>query len=213
MSNEHLTSNEWPVHFLETTGSKDLAALTDLLRKQTTVTVRSSPRIKQGVGKWLAAIYAESKFLRKALAVHKSSLAPRSGQLWAGSAMVTAISAILESGILKDSTKEAHDFGALWDRLPTAIPALGEYLEGRVKAFQLREESILSQASTLHALAIVLALLTASQKAAIDHALEKLGNFDWSRVSQTTIVCSRIQLREERTQLLLDLCRLEQPQA
>lgn len=206
-----ISANQWPVHLIETHGADDLAALTDHLRNQTTSKGRPAPVIKHDAAKWLTAILTDSSFLRQAVAFRKSSLAHRSGHLWAGSAMVKALAAILESGALEGTSKEAQEFAALWDRLPSAIPALGDYADGRIKASQLRAESILTQAPTLQALATVLTQILTSPKLSADACLAKLALFDWSIASQTINTNSRIALRAERTRRLLDLCGLELP--
>jgi DNA-sulfur modification-associated len=206
-----MSANQWPVHLIETHGADDLAALTDHLRNQTTSKGRPAPVIKHDAAKWLTAILTDSSFLRQAVAVRKSSLAHRSGHLWAGSAMVKALTAILESGTLDGTSEEAREFAALWDRLPSAIPALGDYAEGHIKASQLRAESILTQAPTLQALATVLTKILTSPNLSADVCLAKLALFDWSIASQTINTNSRIALRAERTRRLLDLFGLEPP--
>lgn len=208
-----ISANQWPVHLIETHGADDLAALTDHLRNQNTSKGRPAPVIKHDAAKWLTAILTESRFLRQAVSVRKSSLARRSGHLWAGSAMVKALADILESGTLQGTSEEAQEFAALWDRLPSAIPALGDYAEGRIKASQLRAESILTQAPTLQALATVLTKILTSPNHSADACLEKLAQFDWSIASQTTNTKSRTALRAERTRRLLDLCGLTPPTA
>lgn len=208
-----ISANQWPVHLIETRGADDLAALTDHLRNQTISKGRPAPVIKHDAGKWLTAVLAESSFLRQAVAFRKSSLARRSGHLWAGSAMVKALAAILESGTLEGTAEEAQEFAVLWDRLPSAIPTLGDYAEGRIKASQLRADSILTQAPTLQALATVITQILTNRNHSADSCLEKLSQFDWSIASQTTNTKSRIVLREERTRRLLDLCGLTPPTA
>ena len=204
-----ISANQWPVHLIETHGADDLAARTDQLRNQTISKGRPAPVIKHDAGKWLTALLAESKFLRQAVSVRKSSLARRSGHMWAGSAMVKALADILESRTLEGTVEEAQEFAALWDRLPSAIPALGDYTAGRIKASQLRAESILTQAPTLQALATVLTQILTSPKLSADACLAKLALFDWSIAGQTITSNSRIALRAERTRRLLDLCGLE----
>lgn len=206
-----ISANQWPVHLIETHGADDLAALTDHLRNQTTSKGRTAPVIKHAAEKWLTAILVESRFLRQAVSVCKSSLAPRSGHLWTGSAMVKALADILESRTLEGTLEDAREFATLWDRLPSAIPALGDYAEGRVKASQLRVESILAQAPTLQALATVLTQVLTSPKLSADACFAKLALFDWSITRQTIDSISRSALRAERTHRLLDLCGLEPP--
>ena len=208
-----ISANQWPVHLIETFGADDLAAFTDQLRNQTISKGRPAPLIKYDAGKWLTAILAESRFLRQAVAVRKSSLARRSGNLWAGSAMVKALAGILESRTLKGTAEEALEFAALWERLPSAIPILGDYAEGRIKASQLRAESILTQAPTLQALATVLTKILTSPYNSADASLGKLSQFDWTIASQTTSTKSRAALREERTRRLLDFCGFKPPTA
>lgn len=209
MKPTEITSIQWPVHLIETHGEDDLAALTDHLRIQTPSKGRHAPAIKPDAGKWLSAVHAESTFLRQAVAICKSSLARRSGHLWAGSAMIKAFATILESGTLEGTSEKTHEFAALWDRLPSAIPALGDYAEGRIKASQLRAESILTQAPTLQALATVLIQILTSPKLSADACLAKLALFDWSIASQSTNTNSSKALRAERTRRLLELCGLE----
>jgi hypothetical protein len=204
-----ITSIQWPVHLIETHGEDDLAALTDHLRNQTASKGRPAPAIKPDAGKWLTAVLAESSFLRQAVAIRKSSLARRSGHLWAGSAMIKAFATILGSGTLQGTNEEAQQFASLWDRLPSVIPALGDYAEGRIKASQLRADSILTQAPTLQALAAVLTQILTHPKLSADTCLAKLAHFDWAIASQTTNTNSRIALRADRTRRLLDLCGLE----
>lgn len=203
-----ISANQWPVHLIETHGADDLAALTDHLRNQTISKGRPAPVIKHDAGKWLTALLAESKFLRQAVSVRKSSLALRSGHLWAGSAMVKALADILESRTLEGTVEEAQEFAALWDRLPSAIPALGDYAAGRMKASQLRAETVLTQAPTLQALATVLTKILTSPNHSAEACLEKLSKFDWSIATQATSNKSRTALREERTRRLLNLCGL-----
>ncbi len=205
------SANQWPVHLIETHGADDLAALSDHLRNQALSIGRPAPVIKHDAGKWFTALLAESRFLRKAVSVRKSSLAQRSGHMWASSAMVKALADILESRTLEGTAEEAQEFAALWDRLPFAIPALGDFAEGRIKASQLRVESILTQAPTLQALATVLTKILISPNHSADACLEKLSKFDWSLANQTTSTKSRTALREERTRHLLDLCGLTSP--
>jgi hypothetical protein len=207
----NISANQWPVHLIETHGADDLAALTDHLRDQTISRGRPAPVIKHDAGKWLTALLAESKFLRQAVSVRKSSLARRSGHMWAGSAMVKALADILESRTLEGTVEEAQEFAALWDRLPSAIPALGDYTAGRMKASQLRAETVLTQAPTLQALATVLTKILTSSNHSTEACFEKLSKFDWSIVNQTTNPKSRTALREERTRRLLDLCGLTPP--
>lgn len=206
-----ISANQWQVHLIETHGVDDIAALTAHLRKQTIATGRPAPQIKHAAEKWLNAILAESRFLRQAVAVRRSSLARRSSHLWAGSAMVKAFADILESQALEGTAEETQEFAALWDRLPGAIPALEGYTEGRIKASQLRVETILTQAPTLQALAAVLTKILTSPNHSADACLEKLSQFDWSIANQTTKAKSRTALREERTRCLLDLCGLTPP--
>ncbi len=206
-----ISANQWPVHLIETHGADDLAALIDQLRNQTISKGRPAPVIKHDAGKWFTALLAESRFLRQAVSVRKSSLARRSGHLWAGSAMVKALADIIESRTLEGTAEEAREFATLWDRLPSAIPALGDYAEGRIKASQLRVESILTQAPTLQALATVLAKILTSPNHSADACLEKISQFDWSIANQATNTKSRTALREERTRRLLDLCGLTPP--
>ena len=203
-----ISANQWPVHLIETHGADDLATLTDQLRNQTISKGRPAPVIKHDAGKWFTAILGESRFLRQAVSVRKSSLARRSSHLWAGSAMIKALADILESRTLDGTAEEAQEFAALWDRLPSAIPALGDYAAGRIKASQLRVESILTQAPTLQALATVLTKILTSSNLSADAYLEKLSQFDWSIDNQTTNTTSRTALREERTRRLLGLCGL-----
>lgn len=206
-----ISANQWPVHLVETSGADDLDAFTNQLRNQTISKGRPAPVIKHDAGKWFTAILAESRFLRQAVSVRKSSLARRSGHLWAGSAMLKALADILQSRTLEGTAEEAQEFAAFWDRLPSAIPALGDYAAGRIKASQLRVESILTQAPTLQALATVLTKILTSPNHSADACLEKLSQFDWSIASQTTNAKSRTALREERTRRLLDLCGLTPP--
>ena len=206
-----ISANQWPVHLIETHGADDLAALTDHLRNQTISKGRLAPVIKHDAGKWLTSILAASRFLRQAVAVRKSSLARRSGHLWAGSAMLKALADILESRTLEGTTEEAQEFAALWDRLPSTIPAFGDYTEGRIKASQLRAESIIAQAPTIQALATVLTRILTSPNHSADACLEKLSQFDWSIANETTNAKSRTAIREERTRRLLDLCGLTTP--
>jgi hypothetical protein len=125
--------------------------------------------------------------------------------------MVKALAAFLESGDFEGSTEEAQEIAALWDRLPFVIPALGDYAEGRIKASQLRLQTILTQAPTLQALASCLARILALPVHSSDACLEKLSQFDWSIANQITNTRSRSALREERTRQLLNLCGLKSP--
>ncbi len=206
-----ISANQWPVHLIETHGADDIAALTANLRKQSIAKGRLAPVVQHDAGKWLTVILAGSNFLRQAVAVRKSSLAPRSGHLWAGSALLKALAEILDSRTLVGTVEEAHEFAALWDRLPSAIPALGDYAEGRIKASQLRADSILTQAPTLQALATVLTKILTSPNHSADACLERLSQFDWSIASQAANTKSRTALREDRTRRLLDLCGLTPP--
>lgn len=206
-----INANQWPVHLIETHGAQDIAVLTDNLRNQSIAKGRLAPVVQHDAGKWLTYILAESNFLRQAIAVRKSSLAPRSGHLWTGSALLKALSEILESRTLEGTAEEAHEFAALWDRLPSAIPALGDYAESRIKASQLRADSILAQAPTLQALATVLTAILISPNHSVDACLERLSQFDWSIASQATNTESRTALRQDRTRRLLDICGLTPP--
>lgn len=205
------TANQWPVHLIETHGGDDLAALTTHIRRTVTSNGRSAPATNRATGIFLSSILARSSFLRQAVAIRKSSLAQRSGHLWTGSAMVKALAAFLESGDFEGSTEEAQEIAALWDRLPFVIPALGDYAEGRIKASQLRLQTILTQAPTLQALASCLARILALPVHSSDACLEKLSQFDWSIANQITNTRSRSALREERTRQLLNLCGLKSP--
>ncbi len=206
-----ISANQWPVHLIETHGADDLAAFTDQLRHQTISKGRPAPVIKHDAGKWFTAILAESRFLRQAVSVRKSSLARRSSHLWAGSAMVKALANILESRVVEGTAEDAQEFAALWDRLPCAIPALGDYAAGSIKASQLRMESILTQAPTLQALATVLVKILTGPDQSADACLAKISQFDWSIANQPTKTKIRTALREERTRRLLDHCGLTPP--
>lgn len=204
-----ISANQWPVHLIETHGADDIAALTVHLRSQIIAKGRPAPQSKHDAEKWLTAILAESRFLRQAVAVSKSSLARRSGHLWTGSAMVKALADILESRTLEGTAVETQEFAALWDRLPSSIHIFGDYAAGRIKASQLRVDTILTQAPTLQALATVLMKILTSPNHTTDGYLEKLAQYDWSIANQTTNAKSRSALREQRTRCLLDLCGLK----
>ena len=205
------TANEWPVHLIETHGEDDLAALTDHIRKPIISKQRSAPVKKRGADRWLTAILTESSFLRRAVAIRKSSLAPRSGHLWTGSAMIKALSPFIASDEFTGTAEEVKKIAAIWDCLPRAIPALGDYAEGRIKASQLREESILAQAPTLTAIAVVLVRILASPEESRDVCLQKLSVFNWSISSQSPNMISRVALRGDRIHQLLALYGLQLP--
>lgn len=71
-------------------------------------------QFKHDGGKWFTALLAESRFLRQAISIRKSSLARRSGHLWAGSAMIRALADIFESRALEGTAEEAQELATLW---------------------------------------------------------------------------------------------------
>ena len=206
-----LTANEWPVQLIETNGKDDLASLVTIIQNQANGSMQGQ-QSKQAAAKsreWSGLVIAECRFLRLAVAATKSTLSTRSSHLWTGSAITVALTRAFESLLPHATPDQVVNLAGLWDRLPASIPALGDYVEGRTVASRLREETILPQAPTVHALAIVLAHVLLSESPLQDAILRQLGTFNWSTPKQVNESVSRIQQREDRTQLLLNHCGLK----
>jgi len=207
----NLATTDWPVQLIETYGTDDLAAVVTMIQNQTNA---PSERLRTTSGRpnarrWIRSVFAESHFLRRAIDTTKSSLSLRSSHLWTGAAMTKALQAVIESGLIQCTREYASNLVALWDRLPAAIPALGEYTDGRRHASELRQDTILSQAPTVHALTTLLAHTLALPETEQTAVLEKLGHYDWTNTHQPPHILRRLELRKERTRALLNFCGLQ----
>jgi len=211
MKNADLAATDWPVQLIETNGKDDLAAVVTMIQNQTNSPsdrLRSSKCVPTSRS-WVTSVITESRLLRRAIDATKSSLSTRSGHLWTGSAMTKALNAVVGCDILQSTPEHASNLAALWDRLPATISALGDYVEGRRLASQLRQDTILSQAPTVHALTTLLAHTLALPETEQTAVLEKLGHYDWTSTQQPPHILRRLELRKDRTSALLNFCGLQ----
>jgi len=181
-ANDELLRNEWPVHLIETHGFEDLAHVTEMIRKQTTIHLgrlrmqKSSPDAE----KWGLSVIGKSKFLQKAVAATKSSLAPRSSNLWTGSSVYNIFARILCNGLVEPTDETAESFARLWDQIPCYVDVLLAYQENRLPASRLREETVLPLAPAFYGMSVAVALSLHPDVPSPDAVLRRLGDIDWT---------------------------------
>lgn len=203
--------NEWPVQLIETSDEADLLAINAMMRRQTQVGSGQTRRkpFSRTAETWTAKVIGASRFLQKAVDPTRSSLAPRSSCLWAGSAITGAFSSVLHAGILTGTPESANDYGGVWDNLVAAIDLLASYEGGETTAAKLRKETILAQSPTVHALAMLAAMVSRPDGTTIGTILPRLRDFDWSQGAEKLGKMRPTERRSARIQRLLSHCGLD----
>jgi hypothetical protein len=212
-TNDEMRMNEWPVQFVVVSDQVDLARVNEMIRKQTAPLLgrRQSLRNDHAFGKWIESVIEKSLLLHRAVVLSKSSLAPRSSHVWAGSAVRKAFNEILASNILPPTQEAATNYAKIWDQIPTFIHPLQSYQEDRMPASKLREETVLTLAPTFKAIAIVAAVAITQSKDTPEKHLLNLLDIDWSIDRNKAKAGGREARKKDWTQRLLTACGLQQP--
>jgi hypothetical protein len=153
-------------------------------------------------------------FLRMAVAFGRSSMAPRSSQLFGETA---AIRAIAELDTPEQSTTPeslAQEFAALFNHLAEVVQPYAEYLAETLPGYRLRESTLLTTAPMLRALARLGAALAGMNEGARHKHLEHLRQVDWTAAAPhsppmaSTAPGKRARMADALTAFLLDQCGL-----
>ena len=215
LSNRSLPPSTWPIHLIEVADDQDLAILTASWEKTRLAMGRlqNKPRSQhRDHSRWITKVITGSAFLKYAVAIGKSSLAPRSSRLWTDTAVRNAFNMILDESKIMPAADAAHSFSESWDFLANTVPDLNCYLAKTTSARELRANTILASASIIPALAEITVVLNATPQHERHNLLAKLAAIDWSRdaVAWPEIVPRFLQ-KEAWTKKLLKHCGLPVP--
>ncbi len=199
----------WPIHFISVRNTEDLVAVKkhyEFLRNIS----RPVQETKRGAAnRWVREIVTGSRFLSHAVAIGKTSLAPKNAKLWAESALSRAMRKQLEKTVAVPSSVSAKNWSTVWDAIGESVDELKKYSGGELRAECIRANTILASASIVVALSEVAFELLSHDPTCIGKKLETLNEHDWSRRFKE----SEFDLpREEREAIwsrrLLDVCGL-----
>lgn len=213
LTNDEMRENEWPVQFIVISDASDLASVNEMIRKQTAPMPGRSQSLRDDytIGKWIDAVIEKSSLLNRAVALSKSSLAPRSSHVWTGSTVRKAFCEILVSNVLQPTQEAATDYAKVWDQIPSYIYPLRSYNEEKMLASKLREETVLTLAPTFKAIAMVAAVAITQSKYSPEKHLLNLLDIDWSIDRHIAKAAGRETRKNDWTQRLLTACGLQQP--
>jgi hypothetical protein len=206
-------ANQWPVHFITTTDAADLDSVVEMIRKQTSIIhVRTaSPKAAPNITEWTRAVILRSVFLRKAVGLDKSTLAPRSAHLWAETVIIKAFSRVIKEKLVQPTPESAEEFAKLWDRLAARVDFLAAYQDRRTRALQLREETVLPLGSAFQALASAIASVLQKDDPAREVVLTRLAGIDWSHAGGWPRISARNLQTEAWIKKVFETCGLDLP--
>ena len=210
-TNDEMRNYEWPVQFVVVSDRMDLASVNEMIRKQTAPISgrRQSLQDDHAIGMWIEEVIKKSSLLHRSVALSKSSLAPRSAHVWAGSAVRKAFREVLASNILQPTDESGENYAKIWDRMPSYIHPLRSYQEKRMPASKLRGETVLTMAPVFRAIAIVAAHAIMQSKDSPERHLVKLLDIDWSIDRQNAKFARRVARNKNWTKHLLIACELQ----
>jgi hypothetical protein len=206
-------TNQWPVHFIETTDSSDLAAVIEMIREQSKVIhVRiASRKTAPDVKEWTRTVISRSAFLRMAVALDKSTLATRSVHLWAETVVIKAFARIIKSELVEPTPASAEEFANLWDRLAFHVDFLAAYQDRRMKGLRLREKTVIPLGSAFQAMASAVASVLQTDDSAREAVFMRLAEIDWTHAGGWPRTTARSLQTEKWITKVLEACGLQQP--
>ena len=181
-----LLENTWTIHIIEVRDSHDLADLSAGCEKHRKAKGSKSckPR-SSSADHWplTLQVIAGSKFLKHAVALDKSSLAPRSTKLWTGSAIRLAFNALVDSSSTNPTKACVTGLSVCWDSLADSVPLLSAWSAGTTSAREIRSKTVLTSASIIHPLAEICLRLASQSAEQQQRVLANLASVDWSRAT------------------------------
>ena len=179
-----LLQNTWTILIIEVSDSHDLAALSAGCEKHRNPQGSKSCKSHSSSADhwpWTRQVVAGSRFLKHAVALDQSSLAPRSSKLWTGSAIRLTLNSLVEAYSINPTNASAVALSECWDSLTDSVPILSAWLAGTITTREIRANTILASASIIHALTEICLRsinLTSSLQLGI---FANLASIDWSR--------------------------------
>lgn len=170
----------WPVQFIQVKGSRELERVNRHFEIERKPQPQKARLLRERKEKWTRDVIASSEFLSAVVAKGKSSLSKRSAKLWTESAVVRAIRLHSPKSIELLSTKLAAEHSRFWDSLPIAIPILGDYLNGGLRAADLRSDSVLGCAAIIAPLAQLGSSFADLNLSDLKSVLTPLSSLDWA---------------------------------
>lgn len=126
-------------------------------------------------------VTAYSPFLQKAVALGKSSLAPRAQQLFPHTAFARACTPLLNALDKLDKKASDKKIAEFWDKLCQVLHPLKAFGESQITASEVRNTTVLTSTAILVALGQIGAEVLISYPDCWMDAIGQLSKLDWSR--------------------------------
>jgi hypothetical protein len=199
----------WPVQFLQVRGRRELEVVNRHFDVERSPRPQKSRLLSEQRNDWTREVVASSAFFSSVIALGKSSLSKRSAKLWTESAVVRAIRFFAPKSSEQLSRESAAVHSRFWNALPATISALGDYLNGKLRAADLRASSVLGSAAILAPLAQLGSAVADYSASDLTNVLTPLSNLDWA-ASNPLWNAGSSEADRERVwgQLLIEICLL-----
>jgi len=182
-----LTKETVPVLILPVQKPQRMAALRESLSKRTSKkscrSLSARGIRKRTICEKVKDLLAHSQFLRIAVAVGKSSLAPRSRHLLTHSGLARACNPMFSALDRLDRTDTMATVAEYWQCLSQIINPWRDYLNGKVSAHEVRQTTILSSTIVVAALGRLGTQVLTAELGSWRGEIERLADFDWRRNS------------------------------
>lgn len=219
LSHARLSSEYLPVSFVPVADDRQFQTIRNSLanRKSAGRNISSKRVQKNSLLVRSKGVIDCSQFLQKAVALGKSSLAPRAQQLFPQTAFTRACTPFFDA--LAKTNKAAADkkIAEYWDELCQVIPAWKDYAASLTTASEIRNSTALTSTAVLVALGQIGAIVLASDPDNWPKAISPLSLIDWGRgkssVLEGTAIKDGVLLRgdvaERQTfEVLQEACKL-----
>lgn len=128
-------------------------------------------------------LFTHSSFLRIAVAVGKSSLAPRARHLLTHTCLAKACNPIFSALEQTGGVNATAMVAEYWQCLSQFIGPWRDYLDGKVSAHNIRKTTILASSTVIAALGRLGAQILIAEQDSWREKVERLAGIDWSRNS------------------------------
>lgn len=202
----------WPVQFIPVRDGCEFEKINrhfNIERSPRTPRTSKAKLLRDLRDSWTHEVIASSAFLTSVIARGKSSLSRRSAKLWTESAVVRAIRLHTPKGEDLLSSDSAVGFSRFWNGLPAAVPVLGDYLNGKLRAADLRADSVLGSTAILAPLAQLGSAVADLGASELTNVLSPLSSLDWAAANpQWHTEGSKAERERLWAQRLMEICNL-----